>query len=459
MNVKNVIYQRPVPRIVVKEPATGEEKVSFNTTDCKNLLSYQFSLSINDITGSFSITLFPDLVTADGYKSLNDVLQKLQIVEIYEGGQNPVFTGIIKRKKYAAQTTDDGGMRRLVISGTAVTGMVSQFYINCDVKAQAITGQYIANEAIRKALTIQLEDKKKIKEVILAIWEQFLEVSKQNGTPKIAEFINTSMGSVEDFFDVSDIELAYPLACVFTGEQTQDFYSLIDGVVPVPYYERFAYMGNDGKMKIKIRKCPFGDEWTSLNITELQPNQVKGLDLVESDEEVYTVFYAYLNGYPIDENKALVLSTMENKIDPTLIVSTEKYKIYGYRPLIVHFQGYSPVDGEQDSDTNMQDVTKEIKEWFENLPDMYSGNINLAMTHSDKTIQPGERISYLGGEFYVEGISHSWNYNSGGDINLSVSRGGHYSMGGRFTKFTGLTDLLNLMQKGISKQKPISLRR
>lgn len=447
VNGKDIIYQRPVPNITVKDQDTGKEVIKFNINECKNLLSYQFSLSVNDITGSFSITLFPDWNTTTGYKSLCDILQKLQIVEIYEGDKKPAFTGIIRRKKYVGQTSDDGGVRRLVISGTGVTGLVSQFYINCDVKAQALTGQYIANEAVRKALTLNLADKKKIKDVIKAIWDQFLEISKQNGTPKIAEYINKFMGG--DFFDVEELDLKYPLGCVFMGEQTQDFYSLIDGIIPAPYYEKFAYVDTDGKMKIKIRKCQFSDKWTSLPITELQANEVKNFDLCESDDEVYTAFYAYLNGYPIDEQKTLILSTMNNKIDPTLIISSKKYQVYGYRPLIVHFLGYSPKDGEQDSDTSLQDVTEEIKEWFENLPDMYSGNINLAMTYEKSSIQPGERVAYLGGEFYVEGVSHSWNYIGGGEINLSVSRGGVYSSG-KFSKFKELTKLINLLQRGIS---------
>ena len=61
---------------------------------------------------------------------------------------------------------------------------------------------------------------------------------------------------------------------------------------------------------------------------------------------------------------------------------------------------------------------------------MLSGSATLAMSPEiDCSIMPGERVDILGGEFYVEGISHSWNYGIGGTVNLSLSRGGKYSDG------------------------------
>ena len=42
---------------------------------------------------------------------------------------------------------------------------------------------------------------------------------------------------------------------------------------------------------------------------------------------------------------------------------------------------------------------------------------------------PGDIVLFLGCEFYVEGITHSWNYGAGGEITISVSRGGKYNNG------------------------------
>ena len=52
---------------------------------------------------------------------------------------------------------------------------------------------------------------------------------------------------------------------------------------------------------------------------------------------------------------------------------------------------------------------------------------------------PGDIVSFLKGEFYVEGVTHSWNYGAGGEVNISVSRGGIYT-NGFFFKYEGITD-------------------
>ena len=79
-----------------------EEKVS-SAEILSVLQSMQFTLSVNDISGSFSLTLFPEI----GNDSLFDKIKVLDIVVIKEA-EKPVFTGIVKRKTYVAQTNDNG---------------------------------------------------------------------------------------------------------------------------------------------------------------------------------------------------------------------------------------------------------------------------------------------------------------------------------------------------------------
>ena len=62
---------------------------------------------------------------------------------------------------------------------------------------------------------------------------------------------------------------------------------------------------------------------------------------------------------------------------------------------------------------------------------------------------PGDIILFLGGEFYVEGVTHSWNYGAGGEINLSVSRGGKYENGSFKGEIPNFTSLMALLQKGL----------
>lgn len=430
----------------------GFDTIMFSSETISVLQSMQFSLSKNDVSGSFSLTFFPE----KNKESLFDKLKVLDIVEIKEGGRY-CFIGIIKKKTYAAQATDGGGLRRMSVSGTAITGLVSQFLVNLDTAAMAITKQIASDVSLSKDLTLQMASKQNmpVSEVIKTIWKYFVKISSQNGTPEIAEYIVSLLGGIDKFFVFDDSAFFYPLGCIFNGRQTQNFFSIVDGIIPSPVYEKFAYCANDG-MKIVIRQVPFdSDKW--LNGASPNPVRhkidsklVKSMTLAQSDNEVYTVFYTYLNNSPVDEQKSLILSTMENKKD-NVLVDSDKYAVYGYKPMIAHFIGYGTKDGEKDTDsqTRMQETSEKLKDWYENLPDMLGGSITLAMTNPKTTpIMPGDIVLFLNGEFYVDGITHSWNYGSGGEINVSVSRGGKYNDGKFAGEIPNMTSLMALLQKG-----------
>ena len=446
-NLKKAGYDPDVIQSIVNDMVNGvyiqknDRTNIMMSNEVKSILqSMQFSLSKSDIAGSFSITLFPE--TTDG-EMVFDKLKIMDIVEIYEPtsvnnrADRPVFTGIIKNKKVSSQVVGDSGARRVTISGTAITGLVSQFLINLDTSAMAITKQYVNDTSIAKDLTIKNLGKKglKVKDVVSTIWEYFLKISSQNGTPRIAEYISSLIGGIGDIFKFDDSEFFYPLGCIFKGQQTQDFFSVVDGVIPSPVYEKFAFTDGTGKMRIAIRQCPFdADKWsggTAANRYKIENILVKGFDFSKSDNEVYTVFYAYLQNSPIDENRSLILSTMEAKQD-SVLVDSEKYDTYGYRPLIAHFIGYTKPDGKEDTESQnkLKELSEKLKNWYEHLPDMLTGSITMAMSYQNTiAIMPGDIVLFLGCEFYVEGITHSWNYGAGGEITISVSRGGKYNNG------------------------------
>lgn len=462
---------------VSEEPIYGTE-LTFSLGKQTQLQSYQFSLSKNDVNGSFSLTFFPD----NREQTLIDKIQILDIVEIYENRiengsslssafnpsrrkNNPVFIGIVKSKKYVAQVTDGGIVRRLQVSGISAAGLISQFYLNLDSTAMILTKQVKEITNLRTKLTAEIAgENKPIKDVITKTWNFFCNLAETNGTVAIKSLIDsTNIGGV---FDCDTSTIYYPFANLALGEQTQDFYSLIGGLTPEPIYERFATMDYDsGKMKIVIRQVPFRDEgaadvyqnskgksvnWNGVFNRDLRSNEVKAIDLTVSDKEVYTVFFSYLNGYPIENDKLMKLIALEDeKGNPMLTFDDKKYQTYGYRPLIATFNGYDKSKKANDKNTedNLAKINKNMREWFGNLDRMMSGSITLAMTYNDdRPIMPGEVIGFLGGQFYVEGISHAWNYGQGGDINLSVSRGGVYDKGGKFRPFSGISEKINLLE-------------
>ena len=453
MQAKNIIHQRPCPRIYIISPdsvahANGKPtpKLKFDISNISSLQSFNFSLSTSDIAGSFNLLFFPE---HDG-ESLFDKIELLDIVQIYEdypvaniindvdaptSEAYPVFTGVIRSKKYAATGGESGVMRRVSVSGTAITGLVSQFQISLDVTAQAIRDLSEASSKFNDLVAKNLAESR-IKDVILNTWNVFLELSEKSGAPTIASYITKWMGESEDFFDVEDIEIGYPIATLFAGETTQDFFSLVDKILPSPYYEKSAYTDDEGKMKIRLRKCPFNaDSWQATKLVPIGNTRVKSFDMTQSDNEVYSCFLAYLEGSAQSEQPYLITAINEAKDSDKLKIDEDKFGKYGYRPLIVHCRGYNaPNDGNEraaagdSASTLLTTATEEIASWYGNLDEMLSGSITLAMTYRNDTdrIMPGDRVWFLWNEFYVDGVSHSWTYNGGGEINLSVSRGGAY---------------------------------
>jgi hypothetical protein len=175
-----------------------------------------------------------------------------------------------------------------------------------------------------------------------------------------------------------------------------------------------------------------------LNNTKIDPVLVKSYDIQQSDNEVYSVFFAYVTGSPVDMDKAIILSTQEAKGIPGIVLDNDKFGKYGYRPLYISLRGYGKVKGD-DSTTadNRADLSERLKEWFCNLDKMYTGKITMSTDISDNMPQPGEKLSFMGGEFYVIDVHHSWNYGSNPETALTISRGGDYS-GGSFAEMKNI---------------------
>jgi hypothetical protein len=449
---KQTLHQAPRPIVMIYDPddgPSGKPKLSFGAGTGKVLQAYVFSYSVNDPKGAFSLTFYPD--DDNGLykdKSIFDLIEEMDIVRIYEQmdekGSYPyaAYTGVIRKKKLAAQMTDNGPRRTVVASGHSIAGLVHEFRLSLDTQAMAITNEIANNNQIETELTIALmqNDNKPIKvaDAIKIIWDSFLNLSTKYGklsNPKVAEIIKAWIG--ENPFNVDDSSFYYPIGSVFYGQNTKNFYDVIESLIPRPVYEIFPFIDDkDGyKTKIKIRISPFDtDPWKGLNPKgkKIEPVLLKSFDIAQSDEEVYTVFFSYLDGYPIQQDKALMLAAMRLKGMPEVVLDEEKFGIYGFRPLYLSFHGYykSP----EDDTTTSEELTRlngKLKGGFGNLEKMYTGNIVMSTDISKEMIYAGEKIPFLGGEFYVVSTEHRWNYGGNPETSLAISRGGEYS-GGSF---------------------------
>lgn len=453
MDSKIITNQRTIPRVLIYSPLTGKStpKFDFSLSGSKVLQSYQFSMSVNDITGSFSLTFYPD----SGMERIFDAISQFDIVEIYEPYRRPVgemqkpaFIGVVRKKRYYTSMSNNGGaVRKISVSGTGITGLVSQLEFSLDANAQMLSPNYIDDESLDKGFTLEFmsDENMPVKNAVISIWNKFIGLAGAVGNSDIASFIATYLGAPDSFFTVDDSRFRYPVASIFRGQCIKNFEGIIDDLIPYPAYERFAYMDMaDGRMKIMIRRCPFDpDKWEKLaGNKRIESRHLVSFSVEQSDDEVYSVFYAYLNGYPLDDAMQLRLSFVEeNRLNSIVQIDADKFKRYGYKPLNVHFIGYGTKDGKTDtgSVSAMEDESKKIQSWYADLPDMLSGSIDMIITADTPYIQPGDVVDFLDGQFYVDGISHSWNYGTAGTVNLTVSRGGRY-INGKFSRYNGITD-------------------
>jgi len=474
-----VSYQSPQPEVVIWRPDKSGTPLRFDISKRTLLQGYSFGSSINDEKGRFSLTFYPG--DEENFIGLDDAIfdeiHIMDIVEIYETNNHfiqkphsemgittpnilikevvPTFTGVVREKKFATQKTENGATRKCVVTGHSIVGLVHEFKMNLDMQATTITKELANNEEIQKQFTIKFIKNDNaphdVAFVVKEIWKSFVDLSnkyKKSSSTKIGEYLKNWVGGEDDIFDVDDSVFHYPIASIFKGETTQNFFDVISGLIPKPVYEIFPYTETKtGKMRLKIREVPFDtdgkNKWKNfMKPVEINPKYVKGFDVKQTDNEVYTVFFSYLAGYPIQQDKAVILAAQGVGDMPNVVIDEEKFKIYGYRPLFVNFNGYGKADGTEDTETEgrLKNLNERLKSWYENKDKFFSGSITMETDLSADMPQAGEKISFLGGEFYVTDCEHTWNYNGTPETRITVDRGGYYTNSkGTFEELTGIS--------------------
>ena len=470
------IAQSPQPTVEIIEfnPTANDETsvIKFSATNKDTnvnvLQGYSFKFSTSDTDGSFTLTLHQ----GNAEESFFDKIKPLQIVKIYERDKDcliPDFVGVIRKKKFVAQS---GSGLRISVTGKSVASLVSRFKISLDLNAMAITNQLESQEALSTKLTASLANGGilKVSEVLQEIWNysktcasKCLEISN----PDMEKYVGKYLG--DDFFSFDEeIELAYPLASIFSGQNTIMFWDIVSDIIPSPVYERFAFIDENGVSKIKIREVPFdcsgdglGSSWDNLNRTELDPVIVKGFDFEISDDEVYTAFFSYVIGSPIEQDKALRLAAQTGGYgSQALEIYKKKAGIYGYSPLTVSFNGYGVPEKDfkeeqEKRSKSYETLNQRLLNWYGHLDEMYKGTVTLATVLKEKMPMCGEVVSFLGGEFYVNDVEHTWNYGGNPETKLTVSRGGDYSSK-KFGQLKNITKRYSIFKKLLEAAKALS---
>ncbi|GHV92002.1 hypothetical protein AGMMS50268_25050 [Spirochaetia bacterium] len=419
----------------------------------KVLQSYSFSSSVTDPKGAFSLTFYPD-EEGDYNDPLFDKIEMLDIVLIYErykDGQiaDAAFTGIVKNKKYVVQMSDTGARRVISVTGYSIGGLIADLKMTMDLHAMLLTGDIANDKTLNLKFTTEIitesKDPPAITDLVNKVYDAFIDISENYGKltmPDVFKYIDNWMAPEKFFIDTEE-KMFYPVGNLGVYKGTQSFFDLIEGVCAKPLYEIFPRM-RKGKTEIVIRQAPFDKEkWLKIAHgweegkyelpIAIDPTLLKSFDIAQSDSEVYTVFFAYLRGYPLTMDQQITIEKIRG--DSSVVMDVEKFGKYGFRPLYLTINGFNYKQDDKDVadlQSERKTLSERLRDWFGNLEKMYNGTITLSTSINRIMPETGEKISFLGGEFYITGAEHRWNYEGNPETILTVTRGAEYNQEGQY---------------------------
>ena len=445
-------YKKPDSPVIVLVP-----KENVSPGFCNGLISYSFSESVSSIEGGFNFTIQED-PDGSGYTAY-DRIRNMFVIKIYEGSdRTPAFVGVIHKKRVGKNLTDKGVRNTTSFSGESIAGLLARFQIAMNLRIMNIKDV----ESENTKLTIKLSSMKlNPKTFMKQTWEDYTGMTVSGmgkevvlSNTVVSQMIENFMGT--DFLETSDTdaEFPYPIAYAFYQQGINSITGIWQSLLPPPIYEIFSRVDKSGNCKIVARESPFDSDdlslngvtfsskWTSLRITEVAPVKLTSFDLEISDEEIYTAYYSYLEGSVLSQEQYVVIDQLSKSSDQTVCIDSDKLSIYGYRPLEVNFRGYArqdPSNGKStDVNNNILDkftaLNLRMKEWYGNIDKMHAGSITLTtdFINPEKNPHAGERLGFIGGQFYIKAADHSWAYGGTPTIVCTVNRGAKYSKSGAF---------------------------
>lgn len=441
-------HQFPAPKLEIFTPPRSDPDdpdITYfpigETGKWSKLLSYNFTEATDDLEGSFSFAVENEEVE-NKEKSVFDLIPVRSIVKIYEGDiENAAFIGIVRQREIRKTMTSQGVKKSIVFSGKSIISCIAEYCVSLDVRIQGVAD----NMSRSYDLITQLSEKGlTIKDFMIKIWEHFKKVSegkaKVISNTGIAEIINKFIGNNPDTFikvTGKGQSLRYNVACVFYNAANNTIIDVWRNILPERVYEFFSRCEN-GKPRIITRQVPFEPEdWSALDVYVIYPISLTAYDIKQSDEEVYTAFASYIIGSAMQ--KEFYMAVNQKGDDSIVKHDEEKRGIYGFKPLELNFNGYD----RQGNTTDREKLTKELQKlnvmahyWYSRLDEMYSGSLTVITDFNEPRNNPrmGCRAKFIGGEFYINRVDHSWNFGGTPTLKLAVSRGMIYDNTGRMKK-------------------------
>jgi hypothetical protein len=396
-----------------------------------DLLAYNFSESVRGVNCPFTIQL---TARADAKgQTWFDKVQPRDLVIISEFGKNR-YAGFVDDVRYSSSMTEQGPQRSVVVVGNGIAYLLQSYKFVLDLKilaAFALPSAESAQKAFMAALSMEQGKGAKVRSILEQTYSAYYTLLQRI---KSAMGITTfgMKGVLDKYMDFGnelseDVVLQYPISVSMFRTGDNGLWDVWEQLLNPPYYELFGRWNWElNKYALVFRKTPFNPgDWSRLPISRISNTLLTGYDVSNDNRNVYTFYLALLPGSQIDRGLAEVLSA------GTAVIDQKKFAIYGYRPLIAEFRFFdtSEVDNFVNAKVTMNQISRELYYWYKPNEEFYAGTLTF-MTMNDPYPRIGERLAFLGGEFYIEQTSRSWSAMGKMTTRLDISRGYHYNSAG-----------------------------
>lgn len=411
-----------------------------------DILNYRFQKTIKAPQGSCQLAVLPQSATTH----IMDVFKPMDVVRIYEFGVVK-FIGFITRVSYSGAIGSDGKpSRNATITCQQFGGLLQTSSIGMGLgTALGLTEDVLVNESAKLSLAILrgMEDGISFAEIVGLLYTSFRDFLEAIGASNFLTYVSQYFDASSGLSNEETPTLPRTVE-LFTGtESSLTFWQLAEQIAQKPFNELWIDNGArsvsiDGsnvrlpeKSCMVFRPTPFNGTvtsagtaklWDGLPKIDISADYLLRFDLARSMDEVYTFYSVKEPAFQLAEIPRLLLGRAK--------VDRDRLGKYLFRPLITELF-YTRVetakgDGKAATSKEAADASdmaaQTLLNWFEHNDDYLSGTIQL-MVPEDDTLDPriGEKIGVYGieGDFYVEGIVHTWQYQGPLKSTLTVTRG------------------------------------
>jgi len=407
---------------------------SKNEIVSNDLVSYQFSETLATVNSGFALQLVPRLFS-DGEGWLEKI-KIYDLVFIYEFGELR-YGGYVKSLRYTARISGDGKPnRRISISGGSFGELLSTFQLVLDLILYK--GSPVAEAAsvqLSAVLAAELEKGNNIGDLFKIIYDHFMDLAMAVGLEGVSIGLKPLLDHFLDFdsYISRDLNAIYPMALSLYNVGANNIWQILSNLLFPPVNELFGRWNyRSSKYEIVFRRTPFEPEdWKTLLWIEIPPVVIVDHDIGKSNEEIFTFYLGELAGAGISRNLAIISGESTGR---NYVIDQEKWRKYGFRPMYIEFKYFNRDRDSADAAVLMRDVSKMLKRWFEHNDEFYSGTLTI-MTLGNREYMKrnpriGEKIKFLGGEFYLESSDHSWEFLGPMVTKLNITRGYKYDASG-----------------------------